>query len=150
MYSLMRPFDKEEEATMQAYVEDIYTRFVNIVAEGRSLEKQVVDDMAQGRVWVGTDAIGLGLVDEIGGLREAVDYAASLTAYMNKSDYRVVGFPAPLSKADQIMEMISGRKDEPSILAGTPFEALGKSLRGLRENEPTQVYARLPYEIEIL
>ena len=150
MYSLMRPFDKEEEATMQAYVEDIYTRFVNIVAEGRSLETTQVDDLGQGRVWVGTDALERGLVDEIGGLREAVDYAASLAGFVNKSDYRVVGFPEPLSKSDQFMEMLFGRKEDPSILAGTPFEALGKTLRGLRENEPTQVYARLPYEIEIL
>ncbi|MBR5256158.1 MAG: signal peptide peptidase SppA [Bacteroidales bacterium] len=149
MYSLMRPFDKDEEATMQAYVEDIYDRFVNIVSEGRSLEPAQVDDLGQGRVWVGTDALERGLVDEIGGLRDAVNYAATLAGFVNKSDYRVVGFPAPLSKADQLMEMISGRKEEPSILAGTPFEALGKSLRGLRENEPTQVYARLPYEIEI-
>ena len=149
MYSLMRPFDKDEEATMQAYVEDIYDRFVNIVSEGRSLEPAQVDDLGQGRVWVGTDALERGLVDEIGGLRDAVNYAATLAGFVNKSDYHVVGFPAPLSKADQLMEMISGRKDEPSILAGTPFEALGKSLRGLRENEPTQVYARLPYEIEI-
>ena len=150
MFSLMRPFDKEEEANLQAYVEDIYGRFVNIVAEGRSLETAQVDDLGQGRVWVGTDALERGLVDEIGGLREAVDYAASLAGFVNKSDYRVIGFPAPLSKSDQLLEMISGRKDEPSILAGTPFEALGKTLRGLRENEPTQVYARLPYEIEIL
>ena len=150
MYSLMRPFDKEEEATMQAYVEDIYTRFVNIVAEGRSLETTQVDDLGQGRVWVGTDALERGLVDEIGGLRQAVDYAASLAGFVNKSDYRVVGFPEPLSKSDQFLEMLFGREEEPSILAGTPFESLGKTLRGLRENEPTQVYARLPYEIEIL
>ncbi len=150
MFSLMRPFDKEEEANMQAYVEDVYGRFVNIVAEGRSMEAAQVDDLGQGRVWVGTDALERGLVDEIGGLREAVDYAASLAGFVNKSDYRVVGYPAPVSKSDQLLDMIFGRREEPSILAGTPFEALGKTLRDLRENEPTQVYARLPYEIEIL
>ena len=149
MYSLMRPFDKEEEASMQAYVEDIYGRFVNIVAEGRSLEAARVDDLGQGRVWVGTDALERGLVDEIGGLREAVDYAASLAGFVNKSDYRVVGFPAPLSRSDLLLEMISGRKDEPSILAGTPFEEFGKALKDLRENEPSKVYARLPYDIQI-
>ena len=149
MYSLMRPFDKEEEASMQAYVEDIYGRFVSIVAEGRSLEAARVDDLGQGRVWVGTDALERGLVDEIGGLREAVDYAASLAGFVNKSDYRVVGYPAPLSRSDQLLEMISGRKDEPSILAGTPFEEFGKALKDLRENEPSKVYARLPYDIQI-
>ena len=149
MYSLTRPFDAEETASMQAYVEDVYERFVGLVAAGRSLETQQVDDMAQGRVWVGTDALGLGLVDEIGGLREAVDYAASLAGFLSKGDYHVVTYPAQLTQAEQFMEMFSGKKDAPSILEGTPFETLGKSLQQLRENEPTQVYARLPYDIEI-
>ena len=149
MYSLMRPFDAEETASLQAYVEDIYDRFVNLVAEGRSLEPARVDDMAQGRVWVGTDALGLGLVDEIGGLREAVDYAASLAGYVNKSDYRVKCFPQPLSSAEQLMQMISGDGEGPSILAGTPFETLGRTLQELRDNEAAQVYARLPYDIQI-
>ena len=149
MYSLMRPFDAEETASMQAYVEDIYERFVGLVAEGRSLEKQAVDDMAQGRVWVGTDALGLGLVDEIGGLREAVDYAAALAGFVNKSDYRVATYPAQLSQTEQLLDMLYGKKQTPSILEGTPFEALGKTLGKLRDNEPMQVYARLPYDIEI-
>jgi protease-4 len=149
MYSLMRPFDAEETACMQADVEDIYERFVNVVAEGRSLETQQVDDMAQGRVWVGTDALGLGLVDEIGGLREAVDYAASLAGYMSKGDYHVVAYPTQLSQTEQLLDMIYGKKEAPSILEGTPFEALGRSLRTLQDNRPTQVYARLPYDIDI-
>ena len=149
MYSLMRPFDAEETASMQAYVDDIYERFVGLVAEGRSLEKQAVDDMAQGRVWVGTDAIGLGLVDEIGGLREAVDYAASLAGYVTKSDYRVVTYPVQPSQTEQILDMLYGRKQAPSILEGTPFEALGKTLRDLEKHNAPQVYARLPYDIEI-
>jgi protease-4 len=149
MFSLMRPFDAEETATMQAYIEDIYERFVNLVAEGRSLEPARVDEMAQGRVWVGTDALELGLVDEIGGLREAVDYAASLAGYFSKGDYHVVGYPKQLTMAEQFMQMLSNRNGEPSILAGTPFEAFGKTLSRLKDNDPTQVYARLPYDIEI-
>ena len=149
MYSLMRPFDAEETASMQVYVDDVYERFVGLVAEGRSLEKQAVDDMAQGRVWVGTDALGLGLVDEIGGLRQAVDYAASLAGFVNKSDYRVATYPAQLSQTEQLLDMLYGKKPAPSILEGTPFEALGRTFRDLSENKPTQVYARLPYDIEI-
>lgn len=149
MFSLMRPFDAEETAYLQSYVEDIYGQFVGLVAEGRSLDPAKVDEMAQGRVWVGTDALGLGLVDEIGGLREAVAYAASLAGYVNKSDYKVVGYPKPLSTSEQLMQMISGQKEEPSILSGTPFELFGKTLSTLKDNEPTQVYARLPYDIEI-
>ncbi|MBQ9192915.1 MAG: signal peptide peptidase SppA [Bacteroidales bacterium] len=149
MFSLMRPFTPEETAYLQAYVEDIYGQFVGIVAEGRSLDPEKVDEMAQGRVWVGADALGLGLVDEIGGLREAVAYAASLAGYVSKGDYHVVGYPKPITQTERLMEMIYGEKDTPSILVGTPFEALGKTLSGLKENQPTQVYARLPYDIEI-
>ena len=149
MYSLMRPFDAEEAASMQLYVEDIYDRFVNLVAEGRSLDPAEVDEMAQGRVWVGTDALELGLVDEIGGLREAVDYAASLAGYITRSDYDVVGYPAALSLSEQLVQALYGLNDEPSVLAGTPFEDLGKTLSTLKENQPSQVYARLPYDIDI-
>jgi protease-4 len=149
MYSLMRPFDAEETASMQVYVDDVYGRFVGLVAEGRSLETQQVDDMAQGRVWVGADALGLGLVDEIGGLREAVDYAASLAGFVSKGDYHVVTYPAQLSQTEQLLDMLSGGKEAPSILSGTPFESLGRTLGDLRDNKPTQVYARLPYDIQI-
>ena len=149
MFSLMRPFDAEETAYLQSYVEDIYGQFVGLVAEGRSLDPAKVDEMAQGRVWVGTDALGLGLVDEIGGLREAVAYAASLAGYVNKSDYKVTCYPVPLTTAEQFMMMLSGQQEEPSILSGTPFEFFGKTLSTLKDNEPTQVYARLPYDIEI-
>ena len=149
MYSLMRPFDAEETASMQAYVDDVYGRFVGLVAEGRSLETQAVDDMAQGRVWVGTDALGLGLVDEIGGLREAVNYAASLAGYVSKGDYHVVTYPVMPSQTEQILDMLYGKKEAPSILAATPFEALGKTLRDLEKHNAAQVYARLPYDIEI-
>jgi hypothetical protein len=61
----------------------------------------------------------------------------------------VVTYPAQLSQTEQLLDLFSGKKEAPSILTGTPFEALGKSLKDLRENEPTQVYARLPYDIEI-
>ena len=149
MYSLMRPFDAAETASMQAYVDDVYGRFVGLVAEGRSLETQAVDDMAQGRVWVGTDALGLGLVDEIGGLREAVNYAASLAGYVSKGDYHVVTYPVMPTQTEQILDMLYGKKEAPSILAGTPFEALGKTLRDLEKHNAAQVYARLPYDIEI-
>ncbi len=149
MFSLMRPFDAAETAYMQAQIEDIYDRFVTLVAEGRSLEKQAVDDIAQGRVWTGADAIGIGLVDEIGTLQDAVEYAASLAGYESKGDYHVVCYPATQSSMDQLMDLFSGQKEAPSILAGTPFETLGKSLKCLQDNEPTQAYARLPYDIRI-
>lgn len=63
MYSMMRPLDQDELDYQQAAVERIYDTFVSIVAEGRGLEKEFVDSVAQGRVWAGSDAIKIGLVD---------------------------------------------------------------------------------------
>ena len=78
MVSLMRPFNEEETRLMQDYVDDIYTNFVNIVAEGRDMTYEAVDEIAQGRVWTGADALKIGLVDEIGTLEDAIAYAASM------------------------------------------------------------------------
>ena len=60
MVSLMRPFNEEETRMMQDYVDDIYTNFVNIVAEGRDMTYEAVDEIAQGRVWTGADALKIG------------------------------------------------------------------------------------------
>ena len=85
MYSLMRPFDKAELDYMQASVEDIYEMFVNLVAQSRGLEPARVDEIAQGRVWAGSDALTIGLVDEMGTLEDAITYAAAL-ADLTSSD----------------------------------------------------------------
>lgn len=149
MMSLMHTLDKEETAYMQASVEDIYARFVDLVAEGRSMEPTAVDDIAQGRVWTGSDAIGIGLVDEIGSLKDAVSCAASLAGYESEADYGVVTFPKVPTMMEMILESMGQKKKASSILAGTPFEALGQAASRLQENEPAKVYAQLPYEIVI-
>ena len=147
--SLTRPFSAEETAYMQAYVEDIYEQFVNLVAQGRDMEPAQVDEIAQGRVWTGSDALEIGLVDEIGTLQDAIDEAASLSGLISEDDYKVVGFPKPLTFTEQMLQSLGQKTDEPSILAGTPFEGIGKALSGARANQPAQVWARLPYSIEI-
>jgi len=147
--SLTRPFTAEETAYMQAYVEEIYERFVNLVAEGRDMEPVRVDEIAQGRVWTGSDALGIGLVDEIGTLQDAIDEAASLAGLISEDDYKVVGYPKPLTFAEQMLRSLGKNPDEPSILSGTPFEGLGKALSGMQAGQPAQVWARLPYSIEI-
>jgi len=149
MFSLMRPFDAKETAYMQASVEDIYNTFVNIVAEGRSLEPSRVDQIAQGRVWMGSDALDISLVDEIGTLEDAIVYAAGLAGLHTKGDYRVVSFPKPLTMAQQLMLTFGQSNEEPTILSGTPFAAMGKAVERLGASEPSAVYARLPYDIQI-
>ena len=149
MFSLVRPFDQEEKDNMQRYVEDVYTNFVGLVAEGRGMEVEQVDAIAQGRVWVGSDALSLGLVDEIGTLWDAVAYAASLSGLISEDDYAVSSYPAPLTVFEQIMQSFGQGDKEPKILSGTPFEGIGKSLMQLQGNQPSQVYAQLPYSLEI-
>ena len=78
MPSLTAPLDEEETAFMQASIERIYDGFVNNVAKGRGLEPAFVDSIAQGRVWTGADAIGIGLVDELGTLEDALKYTVNL------------------------------------------------------------------------
>ena len=148
MYALNRPFDAVETAYMQANVEDIYDRFVTMVAENRGMTVPEVDDIAQGRVWVGSDALGIKIVDEIGTLEDAVAYAASLAGFESPAEYKIKQSPKPLTFAEQLMLSISG-DDTPTILTGTPFEAMTDILRAFDEDRPTQVYARLPYNIEI-
>ena len=149
MFSLMRPFDSEELAYLQANIEDTYSTFVNMVAESRGMTPEAVDEIAQGRVWAGSDAIGIGLVDQIGTLQDAVNYAADLAGYVSDTDYTVKAYPQPLTPMEQFYEMIGQSKRDKSILAGTPFEALGKTLQSLNANDPVQIYAALPYTIEI-
>ena len=151
MFSLVRPFDGEETAYLQAYVEDIYTQFVNMVAEGRDMTPEAVDEIAQGRVWTGAEALGIGLVDEIGTLGDAVAYAASLAGLVSESDYQVAAFPRPLTAMEQIMEMMGKSKRDKSILAGTPFAAIGRMLEKVARDaeQPARVFAAMPYSIEI-
>ena len=138
MMSLMRPFDAAELAYMQASVEDIYELFVNLVATSRGLSVERVDQIAQGRVWAATDALEVGLVDEIGTLQDAISYAAALADLPSSDDYSVASYPAVPSFFEQLMSQLGG-------------SGMGEDvrLRVLKSYEPGRFYARLPYDYEI-
>jgi len=148
MFGLMRPFDAAELNYMQASVEDIYEMFVNLVADGRKMAPSAVDAIAQGRVWMGSDALEIGLVDEIGSLKDAVIYAAGL-AGIGPDDYKLAAYPAPLTLAEQILESMGKGTDGPSILGGTPFEGLDKEVLSVMSNNPGRPMARMPYDYRI-
>ena len=88
----LRPLDNAETAYMQKSVEEIYDTFTSIVAEGRSKSTDYIDSIAQGRVWTGSDALEIGLVDGIGTLKDAVLMAGSLSgnSYNSFSEYNIV------------------------------------------------------------
>ena len=120
MYSLTRPLDAEETAYMQRSVDDIYEAFLENVSAGRGMDKAEIDEIAQGRVWTGSDALKIGLVDEIGTLADAVRYAA-IAAGDTEADlgtWEVAAYPKPMTTLDIILENLTGSSD---ALAGTPF-----------------------------
>ena len=148
MYSLTRPFDAEETAYMQRSVDDIYEAFLENVSAGRGMDKAEIDEIAQGRVWTGSDALKIGLVDEIGTLADAVRYAA-IAAGDTEADlgtWEVAAYPKPMTTLDIILENLTGSSD---ALAGTPFESVGRAFRSWDATSTGKVYARMPYIMEI-
>ena len=137
MYGLMRPFDAKEYAYMERSIEDVYDRFTTIVSEGRDLPKERVDEIGQGRVWAGADALGISLVDEIGTLQDAIHYAASAAGIALGSE-SVVAYPEPMTELEMIMEMF-GQKNRPDEFVKVK----------LREYSKPQVLARMTGEIVV-
>ncbi|MBQ7062566.1 MAG: signal peptide peptidase SppA [Bacteroidales bacterium] len=108
--SILRPLSPRALELTQRSVEEFYTTFVGRVAEARGLDSAFVDSVARGRVWTGSDALRLGLVDALGGLDDAVQVAAERAGV---SDYQVVDYPANKDFLSELKE----RKDNSSIIA---------------------------------
>jgi protease-4 len=107
MHYMLRPLDKKETEQMQASVERIYDRFLNIVAEGRGMTVSAVDSIAQGRVWTGEQALEIGLVDAIGTIDDAIIHAALLVDSENCLDnIQIVEYPDPATTIDMLTAMI--------------------------------------------
>ena len=153
MYSMMRPLDQAELDYMQASVESIYDRFVNIVAEGRGLDPDFVDSIAQGRVWAGSDALKIGLVDEIGTLEDAIKWAASAGGDADLAAWNVVEYPKPLSQMETMMEMLGQKTPGENIFADTPFGDTADMFLDwyarVKKNPADVTFARIPYVIDI-
>lgn len=147
MYNGLRALDPQEVAYMQASVENIYNKFTGLVAAGRDMTVPEVDAIAQGRVWSGADALGIGLVDEIGTIEDAVNFAAlSIEGVTSVSDVQIVEYPKPQTTMDIILESLTGTE---GAFAGTPLENVEKAFINWDADEAGKVYARIPYEISI-
>jgi len=105
MFTLSRPKTAEEMALFQSWVDEAYDKFINLVATGRGIDEARVRELAEGRVWSGSDALEIGLVDEIGGLEDAIRYAAEKA---DLDEYRVVDYPAPLNQLEEILKRLGG------------------------------------------
>lgn len=147
MYNGFRPLNQKELDYMQASVENIYDKFTKLVSEGRGMPVARVDEIAQGRVWTGADAIGIGLVDEIGTIEDAINYAAlSIEGVTGVQDVQVVGYPKPQNAMEALLESLTG---ESTVLAGTAFENIEKAFQGFGKKDAGKAYARMPYVISV-
>lgn len=98
-----RPLTADEAKMMQRSIDTIYAQFKGHVAEGRKLSAEMVDSIAQGRVWTGTDALKIGLVDGLGGIERAIKSAAAIAKL---GAYKVVLYPEPVDKLSTLMKRL--------------------------------------------
>jgi protease-4 len=138
-------FSKEnadEIRFMQSYVDRGYESFLNIVAEGRKMTRDQVHEIAQGRVWLATNAQPIKLVDKLGSLNDAVKKAAELAKL---SEYHSKNYPAPKDWMEQLLDMTEKRG---TYLDGELREVLGDLyqpvLNARRDMQRNRLQARLP------
>jgi protease-4 len=159
--TMTRPWTPDEQKLAQKLVDSLYDQFISKVAEGRKLNPADVQEMAQGRVWSGIDAKSKGLVNEMGGLEDAIKKAAQL-AKLDAKDYTLEEFPKARSPFEALAERLAGNGDEspvskanatPALSIPLGRDPLSESLRQVESqwnfvrsfNDPSGVYARLPY-----
>ena len=150
--TLARPRTPQELAISQQMVDDIYDDFLNKVSESRKLPKQKVAEIAQGRVWSGIDAKKIGLVDDIGGLNDAIDYAAQ-TAKLDK-DWELEEYPASEGWEERLLKQFAGSKEVRSLQTQDPLSTellkVKSELSILKNfNDPHGVYVRLPFNFKL-
>lgn len=146
---LGRPFTGDESAMMQAMVEKGYDLFISRVADGRGISKDSVDAIGQGRVWTGEQALEIGLVDQLGNLKDAIAEAAQL-AELEK--YSVDTYPAPANFLEQLMNQKQESYYDAHLKAslGEFYPMLG-TMKTLMETQRIDqcVYARVPFMLKV-
>lgn len=148
--SMTRPKTDEELALIQKNVDWVYDQFLSKVAESRRLERTALEEIAQGRVWSGTEALGLGLVDELGGLDAAVAFAAGKASI--GEEFAVLEYPRRRSLVEAIAEAIErkgGDQTGSDALAALVMETWQDLAELGQFNDPRGVYARLPFHLSL-
>ena len=107
IYAQARPFSGEELTLLQGYIDRGYALFRKRVADGRHLKVEEVEKIAQGHVWLGKDAIGIKLVDQLGSLKDAIDMAAKF-AKIEGDDYYKSIYPAKSDWTENILQKATG------------------------------------------
>ena len=146
-YSPFVPMDEKFKAVTQEGVEHVYKTFVSHVAEGRKMSFAQVDSIAQGRVWSGSQALKVGLVDKIGGLDDALKEAASLAKIKS---YKTQNFPEFEKDINDILDNLPFAKSKESFLKEELGEETFRIMEQIKRMESKKgVQAIMPFEISI-
>ena len=144
-------FSKDNAETiqfMQSYVDRGYDNFLSIVADGRGMTKEQVHEIAQGRVWVATDALNIKLVDALGSLGDAVKKAAELAGI--DGEYYTSAYPAPESWLSTIMNTDEDKgsylDSELHLMLGELYEPVMEMRRDMARN---RLQTRLPFSMTV-
>ena len=146
-YSFFEPLNTEQRRFIKEGILDIYDLFSKRVAEGRNLTREQVETIAQGRVWTGADAVKNGLVDELGGLDLALQYAAEAA---DIQEYKIKEFPVFEKNLDKMLEDLGLAKAKKTILAeelGEENYKLLKEVKRLSQKKGAQL--SFPFSTEI-
>lgn len=141
-----RPISADEMSHIEAYVDRGYKLFLQRVAEGRKMTTDQVEQIAQGHVWLGQDALRIKLVDQLGGLNEAVAKAAQLAKL---TEYHCESYPAPKGFMEQLLDKGSAGSylDEQLQLTLGEYYQPFMFMKNMQKQDPIQ--ARIPYYIYI-
>lgn len=144
--SMARPFNEEEMSVLNAYIGRGYELFRKRVADGREMPVDSVENIAQGRVWLGSDALSINLVDELGGLDQAIAKAAELAKV---EEYYTASYPA----APGWMEQLMAKTNKNNYLDEQMRETLGEYYEPFmfvkNINKHNAIQARMPYTVII-
>jgi protease-4 len=145
MPSTVRPFTKQEKELMQGYIELGYKTFITRCADGRNTTTDKIDEIGQGRVWSGEDAVAINLVDTLGNINDAIETAKQMAGLDN---YRIVELPKETDPFEQLIKDLMGdvRMSIGKSIMGEDYKLL-RTLRNLTEGY--QIQARLPFDVEI-
>ncbi len=109
LWSSLTAYTEDQQRYIDLTMDLLYARFIEIVAQGRGLALEHVSEIAKGRVWTGTEAKTFGLVDEIGGLREAFAAAKELGGIDAKNPYEIVIYPRPKTVLESLQQALTGK-----------------------------------------
>jgi protease-4 len=143
--SIFRPVTMQEREFIEEEIAKVYSDFINVVSEGRNLTPEQVDEIAQGRIWSGSQAKEIGLVDELGGLERAIEIASAKAGILT---YKIIEYPELKEPFQIIVDMFSEKTEVPLLKS-----KLGDDYKYYRILEEIRkvngIQTRMPYNFEI-